>query len=85
MHHYGPARRSITALSAGRRKAAMFSMLWPRPAAPPAEILIDSSAVRAFRCASGGKSGNTIRRSAAGVADAPPRSTPAGSRCDKAD
>jgi len=30
---------------------------------PPAEVLIDSSAVKAHRCASGGKGGNTIRRS----------------------
>src|ERR1700684_1377091 len=44
--------------------------------APPAEVLIDSSAVKAHRCASGGKGGNAIRRSAARAADAPPKSTP---------
>jgi transposase len=37
---------------------------------PPAEVLIDSSAVKAHRCASGGKGGNSIRRSAARAADA---------------
>src|SRR5476651_1772358 len=31
---------------------------------PPAEVLIDSSAVKAHRCASGGKGGRKIRRSA---------------------
>ncbi len=29
---------------------------------PPAHVLIDSSAVKAHRCASGGKGGSTIRR-----------------------
>jgi transposase len=43
---------------------------------PPAELLIDSSAVRAHRCASGGKGGSTPRRSAARGAGGPPRSTP---------
>ena len=32
---------------------------------PPAEMLIDSSAVKAHRCASGGKGGSSARRSAA--------------------
>ena len=31
---------------------------------PPAEVLIDSSAVKAHRCASGAKGGNSRRRSA---------------------
>ena len=31
---------------------------------PPAQLLIDSSAVKAHRCASGGKGGNSTRRSA---------------------
>jgi transposase len=30
---------------------------------PPAQVLIDSSAVKAHRCASGGKGGSKIRRS----------------------
>ena len=41
---------------------------------PPAEVLIDSSAVKAHRSASGGKGGSTHRRSAARVAGARPRS-----------
>ena len=43
---------------------------------PPAEVLIDSSAVKAHRCASGGKGGNSARRSAARAVDGPRKSTP---------
>jgi transposase len=43
---------------------------------PPAEVLIDSSAVRAHRCAAGGKGGSARRRSVARAADGPPRSMP---------
>jgi len=43
---------------------------------PPAEVLIDSTAVKAHRCASGGKGGRTSRPSAARVAGEPPRSMP---------
>jgi transposase len=43
---------------------------------PPAEVLIDSSAVKAHRCAAGGKGGNTPRRSVARAAGARPRSMP---------
>lgn len=43
---------------------------------PPAEVLIDSSAVKAHRCAAGGKGGNARRRSVARAADGPPRSMP---------
>ena len=42
---------------------------------PPAEVLIDSSAVKAHRCASGGKGGNASRRSAGRGAGARARST----------
>jgi transposase len=41
---------------------------------PPAELLIDSSAVRAHRCAAGGKGGSKIRPSVAQEADGPPKS-----------
>ena len=41
---------------------------------PPSEVLIDSSAVKAHRCASGGKKGKPARQLAARVVDAPPRS-----------
>ena len=43
---------------------------------PPAQVLIDSSAVKAHRCASGGKGGSRARPSAARAVGAPPRSTP---------
>ena len=43
---------------------------------PPAELLIDSSAVKAHRCASGGKGGNTLKRSVARGVAARPKSTP---------
>ena len=43
---------------------------------PPAEVLIDSSAVKAHRCASGGKGGSAARPSAGRAVDEPPRSTP---------
>ena len=42
---------------------------------PPAEVLIDSSAVKAHRCASGGKGGNKIRLSVDRVAGERRRST----------
>jgi len=41
---------------------------------PPAQVLIDSSAVKAHRCAAGGKGGSTARQSAGREADAQPRS-----------
>ncbi len=43
---------------------------------PPAQVLIDSSAVKAHRCAAGGKGGNGRRRLVARVAVAPQKSTP---------
>ena len=43
---------------------------------PSAEVLIDSSAVKAHRCASGGKGGSKIRPSVDRVVDAPPKSMP---------
>ncbi len=43
---------------------------------PPSQVLIDSSAVKAHRCAAGGKGGNGRRRLVARVAVAPRKSTP---------
>jgi transposase len=42
----------------------------------PTQVLIDSSAVKAHRCASGGKGGSVIRPSADRAAGEPQRSTP---------
>ena len=47
-----------------------------RAGGPPAQILLDSSAVKAHRCASGAKGGNSDRPSAARAAAARRRSTP---------
>src|SRR5215212_848149 len=43
---------------------------------PPAQVLIDSSAVKAHRCASGGQGGSGAKPSGAREAGARPRSTP---------
>ena len=43
---------------------------------PPAQVLIDSSAVKAHRSASGGKGGSKVRPSAARAEVGRPRSTP---------
>ena len=43
---------------------------------PPAEVLIDSSAVRAHRSAAAGKGGSSAKPSADPAPDAAPRSTP---------
>ena len=42
---------------------------------PPSQVLIDSTAVKAHRCAAGGKGGSRARPSAARGAGARPRST----------
>jgi len=42
---------------------------------PPAQLLIDSSAVKAHRSASGGKGGSTAKRLAVRAADEPRKST----------
>lgn len=41
---------------------------------PPAHVLIDSSAVKAHRCAAGGQGGNSPKRSAGRAAGAPRKS-----------
>lgn len=43
---------------------------------PPSQVLIDSTAVKAHRCAAGGKGGSRARPSAARAVGARPRSTP---------
>ena len=65
------ARRFRIASSAGRLE--IFHAL-AAAGGPPAEVLIDSSAVKAHRCASGEKGGNAIRRSAARAAGGPQKS-----------
>ena len=43
---------------------------------PPTEVLLDSTHVKAHRCAAGGKGASRPRPSASAAADARPRSTP---------
>jgi transposase len=43
---------------------------------PPSQVLIDSTTVKAHRCAAGGKGGSRTKPSAARAAGARPRSTP---------
>ncbi|CAO3424305.1 hypothetical protein [Azospirillum endophyticum] len=43
---------------------------------PPAQVMIDSTAARAHRSASGGKGGSALRPSEGREADEPPKSTP---------
>jgi len=43
---------------------------------PPAAVLLDSTHVKAHRCAAGGKGASEPKRSASVVAVAPPKSTP---------
>jgi len=43
---------------------------------PPAEVLLDSTHVKAHRCAAGGKGGSASRRLVSAAAGGPPRSMP---------
>jgi transposase len=54
--------------------ADLFEAL-ARAGGPPAQVLIDSSAVKAHRCASGAKGGSRAKPLAAHAAGARPRST----------
>ena len=75
---YGPKKTLYNRFMRWAAKG-MWVDIFPALAAaggPPAEVLIDSSAVKAHRCASGGKGGNSTRRSAARAADGRQKSTP---------
>jgi transposase len=78
-HVYGPRKtlynRFVRWAAKGVRVDIIFHVL-ASAGGPPAEVLIDSSAVKAHRCASGGKGGSKIRRSAGRAAGEPRRSTP---------
>jgi transposase len=75
---YGPRKTLYNRFVRGAAKGVWVDMFHALAAAngPPAEVLIDSSAVKAHRCASGGKGGSAIRRSAARAAAGPRKSTP---------
>jgi len=73
---YGPRKTLYNRFVRWAAKGGWFDIFHTLAAAggPPAEVQIDSSAVKAHRCASGGKGGNTRRQSVARAADAPRRS-----------
>ena len=73
---YGPRKTLYNRFVRWAAKGVWMDIFHALAAAggPPAEVLIDSSAVKAHRCASGGKGGNTRRPSVARAADAPRRS-----------
>ena len=73
---YGPRKTLYNRFVRWAAKGVWIDIFHALAAAggPPAEVLIDSSAVKAHRSASGGKGGSTHRRSAARAAGARPRS-----------
>ncbi|GAN75788.1 transposase [Acidisphaera rubrifaciens HS-AP3] len=73
---YGPRKTLYNRFVRWAAKGVWLDIFHALAAAggPPAEVLIDSSAVKAHRCASGGKGGNTRRPSVARVAGEPPKS-----------
>ena len=75
---YGPRKTLYNRFQRWAAKGVWADMFHALAGAggPPAELLIDSSAVKAHRCASGGKGGSAARRSAGPVADGRRRSTP---------
>ena len=75
--HYGPKKTLYNRFVRWAAKGIwrdLFETL-ARAGGPPSQVLIDSSAVKAHRCASGGKGGSKAMPSAARGVDAPPRST----------
>ena len=74
---YGPRRRFTIASYDGRTRACgrTCSERLAQAGGPSAQVLIDSSAVKAHRSAAGGKGGRKIRPLAAREAVARPRST----------
>jgi len=75
---YGPKKTLYNRFVRWAAKGVWMDVFQALAAAggPPAEVLIDSSAVKAHRCASGGKGGNSARRSAVRAAAGRQKSTP---------
>lgn len=73
---YGPRKTLYNRFVRWAAKGVWLDIFHTLAAAggPPAEVLIDSSAVKAHRCASGGKGGSTRRPSVARAAGAPQKS-----------
>ena len=74
---YGPKKTLYNRFVRWAEKGVWIGLFYALASAggPPAQVLIDSSAVKAHRSASGGKGGRKIRRSAARAAAARRRST----------
>ena len=75
---YGPRKTLYNRFVRWAAKGVWIDIFHALAAAggPPAEVLIDSSAVKAHRSASGAKGGSADRRSAARAAGARPRFMP---------
>ena len=75
---YGPRKTLYNRFQRWAAKGVWADMFHALAGAggPPAEVLIDSSAVKAHRCASGGKGGSAVRRSAGPVGGERRKSTP---------
>ena len=73
---YGPRKTLYNRFVRWAAKGVWVDMFHAPAAAggPPAQVLIDSSAVKAHRCAAGAKGGSALRRSAARVAAEPQKS-----------
>jgi len=75
---YGPKKTLYNRFVRWAAKGVWLGIFQALAAAggPAAEVLIDSSAVKAHRCAAGAKGGSATRQSAARAVAARPKSTP---------
>jgi len=75
---YGPRKTLYNRFVRWAEKGVWTNIFHALAAAggPPAQLLIDSSAVKAHRSAAGGKGGRSIRRSVVRAAGGPRKSTP---------
>jgi transposase len=75
---YGPRKTLYNRFVRWAAKGVWMEVFHTLAAAggPPADVLIDSSAVKAHRCASGGKGGSAARRLAARAAGERAKSMP---------
>ncbi len=75
---YGPRKTLYNRFVRWAAKGVWLDLFHTLAAAggPPAELLIDSSAVKAHRCASGGKGGSAAKRSVVLAADGRQKSMP---------
>ena len=74
---FGPRKTLYNRLVRWSAKGVLQELFQTLAAAggPPAEVLLDSTHVKAHRCVAGGKGAPEPRPSVSAAADAPPRST----------